>query len=74
MEGQEVQLNLTNPDFTQVSNNQVGQTTLHMSQEQDHFNSLQEEIKQLSEESDRLRTLLRETQQANLDFSTQVQA
>ena len=58
----EAQFNLTNPDFTQASNPLVGQTTLHMSQEQEHFNTLLEEIKQLSDESDRLRTLLRDTQ------------
>ena len=43
-----------------------------MSQEQEHFNTLLEEIKQLSDESDRLRTLLRDTQQANQDFSAQL--
>ena len=33
-----------------------------MSQEQEHFNTLLEEIKQLSDESERLRNLLRDTQ------------
>ena len=72
MEVQEAQFNLTNPDFTQVTNPLVGQTALHMSQEQDHFNSLLEEIKQLSDEADRLRTLLRDTQQANQDYAAQL--
>ena len=43
-----------------------------MSQEQDHFNSLLEEIKQLSDEADRLRTLLRDTQKANQDYAAQL--
>ena len=43
-----------------------------MSQEQEHFNSLLEEIKQLSDEADRLRTLLRDTQQANQDYAAQL--
>jgi hypothetical protein len=43
-----------------------------MSQEQEHFNTLLEEIKQLSDESDRLRTLLRDNQQANLEQSAQL--
>ena len=72
MEVKEAQFNLTNPDFTQVSNPLVGQTALHMSQEQEHFNTLLEEIKQLSDEADRLRTLLRDTQSANQDFSAQL--
>jgi len=72
LEVKEAQFNLTNPDFTQVSNPLVGQTALHMSQEQEHFNTLLEEIKQLSDEADRLRTLLRDTQSANQDFSAQL--
>ena len=43
-----------------------------MSQEQEHFNTLLEEIKQLSDEADRLRTLLRDTQSANQDFTAQL--
>ena len=43
-----------------------------MSQEQEHFNTLLEEIKQLSDEADRLRTLLRDTHSANQDFSAQL--
>jgi hypothetical protein len=73
LEVQEAQFNLTNPDFTQVSNPLVvGQTALHMSQEQEHFNTLLEEIKQLSDEADRLRSLLRDTQQANQEYAAQL--
>lgn len=43
-----------------------------MSQEQEHFNTLLEEIKQLSDEADRLRTLLRDTQSANQDYAAQI--
>jgi len=53
---------LSNPDFT---NPLIGQTTLHISHEQEQFNGLLEEIKQISEESERLRAQLSELHTEN---------
>jgi hypothetical protein len=50
--------NLTNPDFTHNPHT----TTLHLSQEQEQFNTLLEEIKSVSEEAERLRRQLHDAQ------------